>query len=69
MKKKYWFRIIVTRDFLVEMKCYTIQNYLNKILACNITEDHSFNCKPNKEWPHVALHCYNESGIDLFYME
>ena len=23
------------------------------------------NCKPNKEWAHIALHCYNENEIDF----
>ena len=24
-------------------------------------------CKPNEEWKHIALPCYNESEKELFY--
>ena len=33
-KPKFWFRIIGTWDFFIEMKYYTIQNYLKKMQAC-----------------------------------
>ena len=23
-------------------------------------------CKPNEEWPHINLDCYNENGIKVF---
>ena len=26
-------------------------------------------CKPNEEWPYIALTCYNESEEELFYMK
>ena len=26
-------------------------------------------CKPNEEWSHAALHCYNENEIKLSYMK
>ena len=26
-------------------------------------------CKPNKEWTHKALTCFNESEKELFYMK
>ena len=29
----------------------------------------SSRCKPNEEWPHIALPCYNESEKELFYMK
>ena len=26
-------------------------------------------CKPNEEWPHIALPCYSETEKWLFYMK
>ena len=26
-------------------------------------------CKSNEEWPHIALQCYNESEVEIFYMK
>ena len=25
-------------------------------------------CKPYEEWPHIALHCYNENELELFWI-
>ena len=56
---------MVNRDFFSEIRCYTTQNYLKKIKTCDITESHSESIRETKNG-HIALHCYDKSGMKLF---
>ena len=43
-----------------------------QVHGCKYLQDYRrpfSSCKPNEEWPHVALPCYNESEKELFLYE
>ena len=45
--------------------------WLMQVHGCKYLQEYrrpSSSCKPNEEWPHRAVPCYNESEKELFYM-
>ena len=55
-------------SFFVGMKYYTIQNYLKRLYAYNITEHHSLAVSLTKN-DHMALYYYNESEKEFIYID
>lgn len=66
------FIIIIIGKALIVSKYVKLNEYAGmQVQEYNYLQDYRepfSSSKPNEEWPHIALHYYNESRINFFYI-
>ena len=79
----YCFFVVFLKKAFVILACFVVSKYAVFIWILGfqwLMQFHQYKslqdyrrpfsiCKPNEEWPHIALPCHNEREKELFYMK